>query len=158
MAPKAFNRLMGRFFDTASDVVVSHDGFVDKFVGDEIIGLFVPAMATNEHARQAVAAATELLERTAGLGAGGEAVAGRCRSRSGTAYVGSIGEGLEAELTAMGDLVNTTARLASAAAAGEVLVTVPAMTAAGLPDTLERRSLPLKGKSEDTEVAVLRVP
>jgi class 3 adenylate cyclase len=59
---------------------------------------------------------------------------------------------------AMGDLVNTTARLASTAAAGEPLVTIPAATAAGLPESLERRSLKLKGKREDTEVAVLEVP
>jgi adenylate cyclase len=157
MTPKAFNRLMGRFFDVAADVVVSHDGIVDKFVGDEIIGIFVPAMATSDHAREAVTAATDLLERMARLGVEGERLPVGAGVSSGTAYVGSIGEGLEAELTAMGDLVNTTARLASAAAAGEVLVTLPAATAAGLPESLERRSLELKGKSEDTKVAVLAV-
>ena len=158
MTPKDFNRLMGRFFDTAADVVVGHDGIVDKFVGDEIIGIFVPAMATSGHARHAVAAATNLLERTARLGAAGERLPVGAGVSAGTAYVGSIGEGLEAELTAMGDLVNTTARLASTAAAGEVLVTLPAATAAGLSESLEHRSLKLKGKSDDTEVAVVPVP
>lgn len=157
MTPKAFNRSMGRFFDVAADVVVGHDGFVDKFVGDEIIGIFVPAMAADEHARLAVSAATNLLERTAGLGVEGERLPVGAGVGSGTAYVGSIGEGPAAELTAMGDLVNTTARLASAAAAGEVLVTLTAAAAAGLPETLERRSLALKGKSGATEVAVLTV-
>jgi adenylate cyclase len=157
MTPKAFNRLMGRFFDAAAEVVVGHDGFVDKFVGDEIIGIFVPAMATDGHARQAVRAAMDLLDRAAGLGVEGERLPVGAGVGSGIAYVGSIGEGLEAELTAMGDLVNTTARLASAAAAGEVLVTLTAVAAAGLPETLEHRSLALKGKSETTEVAVLAI-
>jgi adenylate cyclase len=58
-------------------------------------------------------------------------------------------------LTAMGDIVNTTARLASTAAGGEILVTIPAVDAAELP-RLERRSLQLKGKSAATEVAVIR--
>lgn len=77
---------------------------------------------------------------------------------TGTAYVGSIGEGHDTEMTAMGDVVNTTARLSSVAAAGEILVTATAAASAGLSgDTLERRSLPLKGKSEPTDVLVLKV-
>lgn len=58
----------------------------------------------------------------------------------------------------MGDVVNTTARLASAAGAGEILVAAAAAASAGLSgDALERRSLPLKGKSEPTDVLVLTV-
>lgn len=158
MSPTEFHGLMNRFFEAASRSLIDQDAIVDKFVGDEIIGIFVPAMATSGHARHAVAAATDLLERTARLGAAGERLPVGAGVSAGTAYVGSIGEGLEAELTAMGDLVNTTARLASTAAAGEVLVTLPAATAAGLPESLEHRSLKLKGKSDDTEVAVVPVP
>lgn len=156
--PKEFNRLMGWFFDLASDTLVNHDAFVDKFVGDEIIGIFVPAMATNAHAKRAVAAATTLLQRTQRATAGGRVIPIGAGVSTGIAYVGSIGTGTDTELTAMGDLVNTTARLASAAAAGEILVTEAAAAAAGLPGSLERRSLQLKGKSAATEVAVLTVP
>jgi class 3 adenylate cyclase len=52
--------------------------------------------------------------------------------------------------------VNTTARLASAAQAGEILVTTAAAESAGLDGSLERRSLELKGKERPTEVVVLR--
>jgi len=53
--------------------------------------------------------------------------------------------------------VNTTARLASAARAGEVLVSVAAATASGTPtDGLERRTLEIRGRSESLEVVVLR--
>ncbi len=61
MSPKEFNRVMGRFHDVAFDVLVNHDAFVDKFVGDEIIGIFVPAMAGSTHSQTAVDAALELL-------------------------------------------------------------------------------------------------
>jgi adenylate cyclase len=70
-------------------------------------------------------------------------------------WVGAVGEGSHTELTALGDSVNTTARLASAAAAGEVLVTVGAAAAAGLDPHLERRSLELKGKQKATQVVTL---
>ena len=46
---------------------------------------------------------------------------------TGVAYVGSIGDSSDTELTAMGDVVNVTARLASVAAAGEVDVGVRAL-------------------------------
>ena len=67
-----------------------------------------------------------------------------------------MGEGAHTEITALGDAVNTTARLASVAQAGEVLVTTSAADAAGLDRALERRSLELKGKELPTEVVVLR--
>lgn len=158
MRPREFTRLMGRFYDAAADVLVNHDAFVDKFVGDEIIGIFVPAIAGKMHAIRAIDAAQALVART-GHGEGdGPWVPIGVGVHTGTAYVGSIGEGHDTEMTAMGDVVNTTARLSSVAAAGEILVTATAAASAGLSgDTLERRSLPLKGKSEPTEVLVLKV-
>jgi adenylate cyclase len=156
MRPREFNRLMGRFYDTATDVLVTRDAIVDKFVGDEIVAIFVPSMAGAGHARVAIDAAIELLRRTGHgpdstpwlpVGAG---------VNTGEAYVGAVGDGPDTELTAMGDTVNTTARLAAAAAAGEVLVTDSALASAGLGmASAEHRSLSLKGKSEPVGVAVL---
>lgn len=74
---------------------------------------------------------------------------------AGVAYVGSIGEGSDTEMTAMGDVVNVTARLSSVAAAGEILITSAAAAEAGLPVDLPRRSLQLKGKLETTDVVVV---
>jgi adenylate cyclase len=60
------------------------------------------------------------------------------------------------ELTALGDPVNVAARLASAAGAGEILVTLTAARAARLAEVgLERRDLELKGKSSSTPVLVM---
>jgi adenylate cyclase len=158
MRPKEFTRLMGRFYDTASAVLIDHDAYVDKFVGDEIIGLFVPALAGESHAERAVSAAQVLLEATGHANDGGSWVPVGVGVNTGTAYVGSVGEGADRELTAMGDVVNTTARLASAAAEGEILVTLAAASSAGLSTALlERRSLALKGKSAPTEVLVIKV-
>lgn len=60
------------------------------------------------------------------------------------------------DFTALGDNVNITARLASKAGAGEVLVSEAACNAAKI-DTkdLEKRELELKGKSELVSVRVL---
>ena len=155
-SPRAFNRIMGRFYDTATNVLVNHDGIVDKFVGDEIIGIFVPAMASPQHAARAIDAARVLLTETGFGTSAGPWVPIGIGVNTGVAYVGSIGDSSDTEMTAMGDVVNVTARLSSVAAAGEILVTTAAADAAGLPGDLPRRSLELKGKSRPTEVVVIK--
>jgi adenylate cyclase len=75
---------------------------------------------------------------------------------TGVAYVGAVGTADHVEFTALGDVVNVTARLASAAGAGELLVGTRAAEAAALStDGLERRQLDLRGKSAATDVFVL---
>jgi len=75
---------------------------------------------------------------------------------TGVAFVGSLGEPPVTTLTALGDIVNTSARLASAAAAGEILLTRATAASSSLDTSrLERRELALKGKTEPTEVFVL---
>ncbi len=155
-SPREFNRMMGRFYDTATKVLVEHDGIVDKFVGDEIIGIFVPAMASPQHAARAVAAARMLLTETGFGTSAGPWVPIGIGVNTGVAYVGSIGDGSDTEMTAMGDVVNVTARLSSVAGAGEILVTTAAAAAAGLANDLPRRSLQLKGKSRATDVVVIK--
>jgi adenylate cyclase len=67
-----------------------------------------------------------------------------------------VGTADHVEFTALGDVVNVTARLASAAGAGELLVGTRTAEAAELrTDGLERRQLDLRGKSAATDVFVL---
>lgn len=154
--PKDFTRLMGRFYDVATSVLVDEGAIVDKFVGDEVIGIFIPAMATAEHAEHAVRAARRLLTETGHDGRSDRWLPIGIGVNTGIAYVGSIGQGMDTEMTAMGDVVNTTARLSSAAAAGEILVPLAAAEKARVAVTgLERRSLQLKGKGEPIEVVIV---
>jgi adenylate cyclase len=155
MRPTEVHRLMDRFFGTAARVLVEHDAIVDRFVGDQAIGIFVPALTGPEHAARAIAAARALLVAT---GQRDEApwVAIGAGVHTGIAYVGSVGTEATSDFTALGDAVNIAARLSSSAAVGEVLVSLDAARAGGLDATgLERRDLALKGKSSDTGVLVL---
>jgi adenylate cyclase len=76
---------------------------------------------------------------------------------TGLAWVGAVGDEAHTEVTALGDAVNIAARLAAAAAAGEVLVSSAAARAAGLDPVLEMHAVALKGKGAPTEVVSLRV-
>jgi adenylate cyclase len=154
-----FTRLMNRFYKVSTDVLVDADAIIEKFVGDEVVGLFIPFLAGREHARRAVEAAEELLRATdhgspegpwCPLGAG---------VHTGTAFVGMVGSGGSSDFTALGDPVNIAAHLASQAAIGEILVTDRAAAMAALPgDGLERRHLSLKGHPVDAVVLAVRQP
>jgi adenylate cyclase len=77
---------------------------------------------------------------------------------AGRAYFGAMGtaEGLT-DISAIGDEVNTAARLASKAAAGEIIVSEHALTQAGIDGSdLESRALELKGISKPVLVRVMQ--
>lgn len=156
MSPSEFRQLMARFYELAAGVLVERDAIVDKFVGDEVVAIFIPALAGDAHAASAIASAQALLAATGNAGNSQPWLPLGAGVHTGTAFVGSVGQGVAAELTALGDVVNVAARLASAAAAGEILCTTAAAGAAELPtEQLELRRLNLRGKSEATEVVVV---
>jgi adenylate cyclase len=155
MSATELRHLMERFYDTAAGIVFDHDGIVDKFVGDELVAMFIPLFTGRRHAARGVEAARALLHATGHGDPGSPWVPVGAGVHTGTAWVGAVGSEARTELTALGDAVNTTARLASAAGAGEILVTSGTAAAAGVAGDLERRSLELKGKQQLTEVVVL---
>ena len=157
MSPGAFRDVMDRFYTTASSAVFAHDGMVDKFVGDELVAVFPPYLAGGRHPAQALATADALLRATGHADPAGPWLPIGAGVNTGRMWFGAVGAGGRTEVTVLGDTVNTTARLAAAAGAGEILVTVDVAAAAGLDPRLERRSLELKGKAELTDVVTVRV-
>ena len=160
MTATEFSRLMNRFYAVTTDVLVQTNAFIDKLVGDEVIGIYLPIFAGPNHARPATQAARELLRATGYGGRGGPWLPVGVGVHTGTAFFGTVSgaEGTFSDFTALGDTVNTTARVASAAGAGEALITDAAYVAAGLElGNLERRRLELKGKSEPVDVRVLQI-
>jgi adenylate cyclase len=64
MSATDFGNLMNRFYDTASHVLMHSFAIIDKFVGDEVIGLYLPGTAGTDHAKRAVLAAEGVLQAT----------------------------------------------------------------------------------------------
>ncbi|MDQ2673618.1 MAG: adenylate/guanylate cyclase domain-containing protein [Chloroflexota bacterium] len=157
MSPAEFHALLDRYLRVATSVVFKHDGAVDKFVGDELVALFFPLLSGERFVARAVAAAQDLLRATGHGDPEGPWVPVGAGVHAGRAWFGVVGEGLHMEMTAVGDNVNIAARLASAAEAGEVLVSADAAARAGLDARLDRRTLELKGKATATEVVSVRV-
>jgi adenylate cyclase len=153
MSNFAFSRLMNRFYGVSKEVLVEADAIIEKYVGDEVVALFIPVMTGAEHASRAVRAAKDLLLATGHGSNDGPWVPLGAGVHTGRAFVGVVGSGSSTDFTALGDPVNIAAHLASQAAIGEVLVTTESAAAARLSlDGLERRHVSLKGHPVDTVV------
>jgi adenylate cyclase len=158
LGTQEFSRLVARFYDVATEVLIKADSLIDRLVGDEVIALFIPGMVGSRHSEAAVAAAREILRLTGHGERGGPWVPVGAGVHTGRAFVGAVGSAGVSDFTALGDDVNLTARLASVAAAGEILVSEAARSAAGLETgDLESRRLELKGRKEPVDVWVMRI-
>jgi adenylate cyclase len=157
MSPTDFGHLIDRFYKVATHVMVRTDALIDKIIGDQAAGMYVPGVAGPDHAKRAIEAAREILQVTGHGADGGPWIPLGVGVHTGTAYVGTVGSDQGTfDITVLGDAVNTAARLSSNAGQGEILVSEAAIAAAGLRvDGLEKRSLELKGKTGATTVYVL---
>jgi len=150
LPPEEYSRLIARFYGSAAAVIDDWDGILDKFVGDGAVALFIPGFTEKDHAANAIAAARSLLERTPWIPLG-------VGVHTGTSFVGAVGEGDATDFTALGDTVNTAARLTGLAQAGEVLISAEAAAAGGLDTTgLERRTLELRGREQSVDAWVCK--
>lgn len=158
MSPSELRAVMDRFVDESTRAVMHTNGLIEKFIGDEVAALYIPRYTGRDHARAAIDGAQRLLRATGHDRPEGPWIPLGAGVHTGRAYVGTVGSGeSRIDLAALGDTVNTAARLADVADIGEILVSEEAARAAGLDASLERRRLELKGRSEPIDVRVLRV-
>jgi adenylate cyclase len=159
LRPAEFSALLNVFYRLAADAITSAGGILDKFVGDEAIGLFVPGFSGLEHAARAIDAGRALLDAVGRKDATPQGpIPVGAGVHSGIAYVGTLGSSEQiSDFTALGDPVNTTARLASLAAAGELLVSTESARLANLTTTgLDRRTVEVRGREVGLEVYSIR--
>ena len=105
-----------RYFDLATAIITRYGGTVEKFIGDAVMAVWGTPTTLEDDAERAVRAALELVGAVGDLGPGIQARAGVLTGEA-AVTLGAQNQGMVA-----GDLVNTAARLQSAAAPGTVLV------------------------------------
>lgn len=157
-AVSEYTALIKKFYRISSDILIRHDALVNRLMGDQVIGLFVPRLAGSKHTRRAVEAALEILRATGHKESHGPWIQVGVGVHSGEAFVGSVGSGQGVtEIAVLGDNANKAARLSSNAAAGELIVSEEAFASADLSgEKLERRKLYLNGIRQPVEVRVVR--
>jgi adenylate cyclase len=147
MRPAEFAGQMNRFYKAATDVLLRHDALIDKLIGDEVMALFLPGIAGKQFCRRAAEAGVDLL-REAGYRPGGTPwLSLGVAVHFGPAYVGNVGPEGVVDFTALGDTVNTTARLQGEAAAGELILSSDLLAQCDRSPQMasERRTLSLVG-------------
>ncbi|MDT4963800.1 MAG: hypothetical protein QOF87_3447 [Pseudonocardiales bacterium] len=145
--PEQVRELLSLYFDAARTVIARYGGVVEKFIGDAVMSIWGTPVATEGDAERAVRAALDVVAAVAELGerVGAPDLAARAGVTTGELAVtlGVPGEGVA------GDVVNTAARVQTAAEPGSVFVdeATHRLGAAAIQfnDAGEHR---LKGKSE----------
>lgn len=160
--PEKVVQLLNRYFSRMSDVIFAHGGTLDKYIGDGLMALFGAPTATPEDACNAIACAAamqqqmshindelreqELPEISIGIGL-----------NTGEATVGYIGSERRSEYTAIGDTVNTSARLESNAKPGQILVSEETVKAAAKTNCQMRSLPPISVKNKVNPVPIYEI-
>ena len=157
--PELIVNLLNRYFSTVSEIIFRHGGTLDKYIGDGLMAMFGAPYVGELDAVQAVRAAIEMQramnsfnERlatenlppiTIGVGI-----------NTGPAIVGYIGSETRLDYTAIGDAVNTAARLESLALPGQIVISENTMQV--LDESFVLKPLgteKLKGKNVNLRIA-----
>jgi len=145
--PAEVSALLRRFYAHAERTLFP-EAIIDKLIGDEVMALYLPMLGPVgdlpalmlDHARRLLEAVAGGDDATDGIGVG-------VGLDFGEAYVGNIGDRDLFDFTAVGDVVNTAARLQGQAGAGEIVLS--GRLAAMLDEVPgEPVDLVLKGKAE----------
>ncbi len=123
MKPSALACMLNEFFEAMSKIVFTHNGSVNKFIGDSVFAVFGAPVDKEDHAGRAVEAALamqveiERLRETTGI-----KHSLRVGVNSGEVLAGYIGPSKRLEYTVLGDTVNIAKRLEEIATPGKVCI------------------------------------
>ena len=154
LEPEQVVEILNEYLTLTTKSIFDNSGTLDKFVGDATMAVFNSPFDLEDYEYKAVCAAMDIVK-------GGEAIEEKFQKRfgrsvgfgvgvnCGPAVVGNVGCEFRMDFTAIGDTVNTAARLEANAKKGQVLISD--VLYERLKDRLEVRDvgeIPLKGKTK----------
>jgi adenylate cyclase len=156
--PQEIVNTLNEYFEVMVDILFKYSGTLDKFVGDEIIGLFGAPIAIEDAPFKAVACgigmmqALEEFNRTR-ASEGQTPIRIGIGINTGNVITGSIGSTRALQYTAIGDAMNVASRLVNVAGSGDIIVSED--TYKHVVGRVEATQLPpvkVKGKAEELKV------
>jgi len=157
--PEDVVQILNEYLDLAAACIHRHGGTLDKFIGDAAMAIWNAPYDTENHALSAVRAALDMQREAIPLE---EKLFDKYRRsvrfgigiNSGEAIIGNIGSGFRMDYTAIGDTVNTAARLEANAGPGQILISRAAADLLGECGISLNSlgGLKVKGKKEEVEV------
>lgn len=123
--PEAVVEMLNAYFEIATRAILDYGGYVDKFIGDCVLGVFGVPVYRQDHVERAVRSALDLMDQLRRSGVRGNSLLSSVGIgiHTGPVVSGNIGSQVKMEYTVIGDTVNLASRLSGLAAPGEVLVT-----------------------------------
>lgn len=126
--PEEVHQIMDGCFKILMDVIHSYEGTINQFTGDGVMALFGAPVAHEDHAQRACHAALSIQKAIGEYGVGLKNDRGvdfrmRIGLNSGPVIVGSIGDDLRMDYTAVGDTTNLASRMEGMANPGTILGT-----------------------------------
>lgn len=127
LEPEQVVGILNEYLELVAQSIFKTEGTLDKYIGDAAMGLFGAPLELEDHAFRAVEAALHMKQGSEELGNKllekyGRTVSFGIGINTGEAIVGNIGASHRMDYTAIGDTVNTAARLESNAAPGQILI------------------------------------
>ncbi len=157
-APEEVVNTLNEYFEVMVEVLFRHSGTLDKFVGDEIIGLFGAPIEIEDDAYKAVACGLDMLQsleefnRTR-MAENQEPIRIGIGINSGSVITGAIGSTRALQYTAVGDAMNTASRLVSLAKPGEIIISdTTYQKVKGRIEAVQLPPVRVKGKAEEQRV------
>jgi adenylate cyclase len=160
--PEKVVGLLNKYFSAMSEIIFSHGGTLDKYIGDGLMAIFGAPTVGEEDALNAVKAAVTMQKQIGKLNEelraeGYEAISIGIGLHTGEATIGYIGSDKRSEYTAIGDTVNLAARLESNATGGQVLMSEATAAASGnLIPVNQREPLTVKNRTQPVNVLEVR--
>ncbi|HET6611682.1 MAG TPA: adenylate/guanylate cyclase domain-containing protein [Kofleriaceae bacterium] len=149
---------LNEYFEIMVEVLFRHTGTLDKFVGDEIIGLFGAPIPLEDSAYKAVACGIDML---AGLDELNRTRAAENQApirigigvNTGVVITGAIGSTRALQYTAIGDPMNVASRLVNIAKPGQIIISASTYDAvAGRVRASELAPVRVKGKADELRI------
>ena len=157
-APEEMVVTLNEYFEVMVDVLFRHGGTLDKYVGDEIIGLFGAPVDLVDAPLRSVRCALDMMRaleefNRLRVDQGREKVSIGIGVNTGSVIAGAIGSSRTLQYTVIGDAVNIAARLCSLAKPGEIIISETTLELAG-PHILSepRKPVQVKGKREALQI------
>jgi len=121
--PEQVKQLLNNCFDQLVPIIEKHGGYIDKFIGDEIMALFGAPIASENAVSAALIAAIEMLDALHQYNSKKSIKLGmHIGINSGLAVTGGLGSIGKKHYTVIGDAVNLASRLENLAKNGEIVV------------------------------------
>ena len=153
LEPEEVTSIMNKVLTVQVQCVQAHGGMVDKFIGDACMAIFNAPLDLDEHEKRAVACARDMRTAIRMLQKElTEPIAIGIGVNTGEAVVGNMGSDTRFDYSAIGDAVNTAARLESATKEAGVDLLIGESTRTKVPEATFCKKMYVKGKKNALKV------